>query len=130
MIADVWQLSGLSLRQRATLNRLLYDKGWHGGNRAKAKCPDQHTQEEWIGCDDCGQPDSQHHWIRDCDHKASKQLRNSTLSEAHDYVHDILTTKGSFRLVRDLFNICSEILHFAETQPFGEQVWLGFYLLH
>ena len=125
LIADVWQLSGLSLRQRATLNRLLYDKGWHGGNRAKAKCPDQHTQEEWIGCDDCGQPDSQHHWIRDCDHKASKQLRNSTLSEAHDYVHDILTTKGSFRLVRDLFNICSEILHFAETQPFGEQVWLG-----
>ena len=124
-ISDVWKMSSLSLSKRASINRLIYDKGWHGGNRAKAKCPSDKEIEEWIGCGDCGLPDSQHHWIRECNHDKASAIRNLTLYQADMYVQDILKQKGRYQETRDIFNLCSEILHFAENLLGGEQVWLG-----
>jgi hypothetical protein len=43
------------------MGRLIYDKGWHGGNMAKSAKPEAIDQEEWIGCGECKEPDSQHH---------------------------------------------------------------------
>ncbi len=70
-----WQYAKLGLllplwKMKAYSHRLIYDKGWHGGNRKKAAAPDTTTEEEWIACGLYGQPDSQHHWIRECTHPA------------------------------------------------------------
>jgi hypothetical protein len=65
LINDLWKPEKASLRKRAFGYRLVYDKGWHGGNRGKAATPSTHTTEEWIACGLCGLPDSQHHWIRE-----------------------------------------------------------------
>ena len=124
-LSDVWKLPSLSLSKRASVNRLIYDKGWHGGNRAKAKCPSDKEREEWIGCGDCGYPDSQNHWIRECNHAKASAIRNQTLFQADIQVQDILKQKGRYQETREIFNLCSEILHFAENLPGGEQTWLG-----
>lgn len=50
----------------ATINRIIWDSGWHGGNRAKALCLSESDQADWIGLGACGLPDSQPHWIREC----------------------------------------------------------------
>jgi len=44
--------------KKATVNRLLWDLGWHGSDRAKTATPTAGTTEdEWIGCKDCGHVD-------------------------------------------------------------------------
>ena len=127
-ISDVWKMPSISLCKRASINRFIYDKGWHGGNRAKATCLSDKDREEWIGCGDCGHPDSQYHWLRECNHEEARAIRKLTLYQADMHVQDILKQKGSFQETRDIFNLCSEILHFAENLLGGEQVWLGIVL--
>jgi hypothetical protein len=65
-IEDVWNTKKLKMGKMATVNRLIWDRGWHGGNRAKTICPAGTTEEEWVSCGECGKPDSQNHWIREC----------------------------------------------------------------
>ena len=72
LLVDVWQLSAQFFSKRASINRLIYNKGWHGGNQSKTKCQIDKDREEGIECGDCWLPDSQHHWIRECNHQAAR----------------------------------------------------------
>ena len=125
LVEDIWHLSRLPLTKRAAVHRLLYDKGHHGGNRAKTMTPADIEEAVWIGCGLCGEPDSQHHWIRQCEHHLISPLRLQALDSATEALQQLLFTKGQYQTRRDCFNICSEILHAAEVDPGGEQLWLG-----
>jgi len=70
-MTDVWKTSRLKL---ASANRLIWDRGWHGGNRSKTTCPTDQSPEKWIGCGACGLPDSQNHWIRKCQDIAFRNI--------------------------------------------------------
>ena len=64
LTARIWQLKG---KQQISnmVNRLIFDKHWHSGNRAKAsKSPLQTSQLE--KCPFCPNPDSAAHWIVHC----------------------------------------------------------------
>jgi hypothetical protein len=107
------------------MGRAIYDKGWHGGNRAKAKRPEGVEQEDWIGCGDCKLPDSQDHWVRKCREEPFRAIRNRVKDQVQEQLQDIIFEKGNRQKTRDLFNICSEIVEYALHKPGGEQVWLG-----
>jgi len=47
LIEDVWKTRKLKMGKKATINRLIWDKGWHGGNRAKSITPKHTTEEAW-----------------------------------------------------------------------------------
>ena len=130
MIADVWHPSNLSLSKRASVHRLVYDKGHHGGNRAKITTPAELEEAAWVGCGLCGQPDSQHHWIRQCEHHLVRSHRLQALDEAMEALLSLKFSKGQHQTKQDCFNILSEILEEAETEPGGEQLWLGIIPTH
>ena len=125
-IEDVWHPNKLSLLKRATVHRLIYDKGFHGGNRAKMKQPEDVEEEAiWIGCGLCGQPDSQHHWIRACPHDQVQAIRTQALDAATEVVQKLIYGNRRSDRDRDCFNGCTDILHQAREGLGGEQIWLG-----
>jgi hypothetical protein len=128
LVDDTWHISRLSLSKRASIHRLLYDKGFHGGNRAKIKLPVEVEEENWVGCGMCGAaPDSQHHWIRSCPHDLISPLRRQALAEATTVIQDLVMSKGQAEAKRECFNICSNVIDYAESAIGGEQLWLGIF---
>ena len=127
LVNDLWKPNKASLKKLAYGYRLIYDKGWHGGNRSKAAPPPTHTAEEWMACGLCGLPDSQHHWIRECLHPETVAVRNA----AHDKVLDVLlelrrpTKKAKLPADADLLNIAETLHEFASSAVNGEHLWLG-----
>ena len=63
--ARQYQLKDKSKGELARRVRVIWDKGWHGGNKAKGGC----TEEE-AECVMCGLPDGQRHWMVECGHAA------------------------------------------------------------
>ena len=57
-IEPVWHPNKLSLSKRASMHRLIYDKGWHGGNRRKSAPPTEIEVAQWSSCGHYGAPDS------------------------------------------------------------------------
>ena len=90
LVDDVWHLNRLSLTKRATIHRLLYDKGHHGGNRAETTKPAEIEEAVWIGCGLCGEPDSQHHYIRQCAHHLITPIRLQALDSATEVLQQLL----------------------------------------
>jgi len=124
-IADVWKTSKLKLGKLASANRLIWDRGWHGGYRSKTTCPPDQSPEEWIGCGTCGLPDSQTYWIRECPDITAKSIRRSTIEKVREQLDNLLSGKGKKTTRREIFNICSTLTEFAIHGTGGEQVWVG-----
>jgi len=124
-ISDVWKPRTMKLSKLATMSRILWDKGWHGGNRAKSTCPMNSEPADWIGCGDCGLPDSQSHWIRECMEETTRAIRAEAKEQARDQLEAIQTSKGSKTLRDEIFNACSNLVEAAFNGEGGEQIWLG-----
>ena len=96
------------------MGRLIYDKGWHGGNRAKGAKPEEVEQDDWIECEECKQPDSQHHWIRKCDALPFKSTRRDTLHQVKLCLQDIrFGGKGNEESRKEMHNVCQDKVDFA-----------------
>jgi hypothetical protein len=124
-IEDVWNTKKLKMGKMATVNRLIWDRGWHGGNRAKTICPAETTKEEWISCGECGKPDSQNHWIRECQAEHIKTVRASTKDQVHEQLEKILFSKGRKSVRREIHSVCTELVDEAYYGEGGEQLWVG-----
>ena len=124
-IEDIWKTKRLRLGKLATINRLIWDRGWHGGNRAKSSTPAEATEAEWVGCGDCGAPDSQHHWIRECKAEHIRLVRRETKTKISELLEDIQMGKGKKSIRYDIFNACSELVDLAYAGEGGEQIWIG-----
>jgi len=86
LLNDLWNLNHSSLRSEFYAHRLIYDKGWHGGNRGKTVAPITHTQEDWTAYALCGMKDLQHHWIRECHHPPTENIRRTAESSVTDII--------------------------------------------
>jgi hypothetical protein len=124
-IEDIWKTKKLRLGKLATINRLIWDRGWHGGNRAKTEAPAEVSEVEWVGCGDCGAPDSQHHWIRECKAEHIRLVRRETKIKIREQLGNIQLGKGKKTVRDDIFNACSELIDWAYGGEGGEQIWVG-----
>jgi hypothetical protein len=125
LIDDLWK-NRHTLKSKAYSYRLIYDKGWHGGNRSKANTPDALTREEWIACGLCGQPDSQHHWIRECQHPPTVVVRQAAERQVQDLLLELRQpTHKRTKKDPDLLHLAETLDHFATSAVHGEHLWLG-----
>ena len=125
LIEDVWKTRKQKMGKQATINRLIWDKGWHGGNRAKSVTPSHTTKETWIGCGDCGMTDSQTHWIRECNAEHIRSIRLHTKEQVRTQLDCIRTCKVKKDVRQEIFSVCSDLVETAFHGEGGEQLWVG-----
>jgi len=111
--------------KQATINRLIWDKGWHGGNRAKATAPSHLAEDTWIGCGDCGKADSQNHWIRECSAEHIRSIRLDTKEKIRQQLDLIQMGKLKKNVRQEIFSVCSDLVEEVFHGEGGEQLWVG-----
>jgi len=109
MIEHVWHPNKLSLFMRASTHRIVYVKGWHGGNRAISPSPDG-DDDTWGASGLCGEPDLQNHLIRSFKFEKVHSIRRDARISVRELVDNISSTEGIHQNRRDCFNVCSEVL--------------------
>jgi hypothetical protein len=75
--ADVYQLKTAADNVATTKVRIIYDKGWHGGNRAKDESLSIDEKSLTGKCRLCNQQDSAAHWLHMCPARAVTMVRDS-----------------------------------------------------
>jgi len=125
LIEDVWKTRKHKMGKQATINRLIWDKGWHGGNRAKSIIPNHTTEAAWIGCGDCGKTDSQNHWIRECTAEHIRSIRLNTKEQVRTQLDSIRVCKVKKDVRQEIFSVCSDLVETAFHGVGGEQLWVG-----
>jgi hypothetical protein len=125
LIEDVWKTRKLQMGKQATINRLIWDKGWHGGNRAKATTPSHLAEDAWVGCGDCGKADSQNHWIRECTAEHVRSIRLDTKEQIRKQLELIQLCKVKKSVRQEIFSVCSDLVDTAFQGEGGEQLWVG-----
>jgi len=125
LIEDVWKTRKLKMGRQATINRLIWDKGWHGGNRAKASAHLHLAEDVWIGCGDCGKADSQNHWIRKCSAEHIRSIRLDTKEKIRQQRNLIQMGKLKKNFRQEIFSICSDLVEAAFHGEGDEQLWVG-----
>jgi hypothetical protein len=97
LAAKLWNFLGRSLGGRASATRIIYDKGFHGGN-----------QKKWNlspidNCPYCGKTDSNAHWCVECEAKEMRMHSADALEQLWE-IHRTApsTTKGSYEAVMRL----------------------------
>ena len=84
--AKIYDLVKLSFTTASTRVRIIYDKGYHGGNRAKDSKLSDEERSLARRCILCGQDDSQDHWLHFCTHSTLASLRQTILIELNSKV--------------------------------------------
>ena len=84
-----------SVSRYAHTARIIWDKHWHGGNRAKQNNLTKPERELVRKCHMCGEPDSQHHCYRGCTHSSVKAIRIETTRALQDYERDHSRSLGT-----------------------------------
>ena len=79
--AEVFSMRSASAAVAGTKSRVMYDKGYHGGNRAKNDGLTPEEKEKAGQCLLCGQPDSQDHWLHHCANKCMVRIRDDILAD-------------------------------------------------
>ena len=86
--AGVWNMAKLSIHPRAQAVRLTMDKQVQGRLYSKFAKTDEGRVTFGL-CPLCKQPDSQHHYILDCNYPHAKRIRQETILEATDMMTTI-----------------------------------------
>ena len=86
--SSIYDLQGSSLSLTSTKVRIIYDKGYHGGNRAKDDTLSTIDRLRTQSCILCGSPDSQDHWLHRCSHPTLAKLRTSTMVDLNKKLTD------------------------------------------
>jgi Fe-S-cluster-containing hydrogenase component 2 len=88
LAAEVYNGSRKSVSRYAHTARIIWDKHWHGGNRSKQANLTDQERDRACKCHMCGEPDSQHHCFRRCQHSNVKAVRLETTRTLQDYEKD------------------------------------------
>ena len=86
-----FRLQSASLSSRASLTRVLYDKGFHGRTLQK------HHPNKSDTCNNCPLPDSIYHWMCECTHNTSSFFRSSTVNKIKDWFKSKLAEFNSIQ---------------------------------
>ena len=112
--ARQYQLEDNPRGELARRVRVIWDKGWHGGNKAKGGC----TEEE-AECVMCGLPDGQRHWMVECGHAACAQLRTWGKTRMYDMISEL--GRGRDKEYR----LAETILDWAWSRDDACRIWTG-----
>ena len=115
LAATIFQQAKVSIKAAAQNIRVFWDKSWHGGNQAKgANTPED--QQITAQCPLCHQPDSQRHWLLECQEPAVAAARRSYIAQ----IKRVAREEDNHRR-----NIQEPIVDIAINHAQGEQVWTG-----
>ena len=67
--------------------RVIFDKHWYGGNRAKDPSLSAEAAMEIGICKLCTLPDSQQHMLCECTDHTTSKLRETVLTRLNQHVH-------------------------------------------
>lgn len=87
LASRAWQLSRRSLTSRAFAMRIIWDKGYHGGNRSKGAAYTQAQKDCLERCTVCAGVDSANHWIRECPNPVMVHSREASLQQRYQDIH-------------------------------------------
>ena len=103
----------------STIIRLIYDKGYHGGNRAKNKSLSPEDRDQTRRCLLCQKPETQNHWLHECNHGPLRTLRGEVFAELN---RQLLLYREKSSLHRQLGTGFKHIL-MSTAEP--ARIWTG-----
>ena len=109
-----YELNRANLGDKARRVRIIWDKGWHGGNQAKGNC-----EEEDTLCNLCGRPDSERHWIIGCAHDDCTLIRYEAQGRITELIEKIDV------LDEDAKELAETIADWAVEREDGHKIWTG-----
>ena len=99
--------------------RLIYDKHWHGRNRAKELALSPHAAAIAEKCKLCGKQDSQQHALCECTDHTSVKLRETILTRLTQHIHNYDSAKRTHQMIgRSVLSLLQET-----TEP--GRIWIG-----
>ena len=110
LASTIWNLKGRSYGARASAVRVMFDKGYHGGNQSKWKCS---TIDK---CPLCGEMDSNEHWIVGCQSYEMRVLSEDAMDSLREEARTAPVD------VRGAFN---EIIKWSRNTKYKELGWIA-----
>ena len=117
--ASVYGLKQTHSNSLSTKIRIIYDKGYHGGNRAKNTSITLAEREIARTCRLCQKPDSQDHWLQECDFGPLRRLRNDIMTSLNQ---QLLAFRDKSALHRQL---SIGFKHVLMTTQDPARIWTG-----
>ena len=117
--ASVYGLKQAHSNSLPTKIRIIYDKGYHGGNRAKNTSITPAEREIARTCRLCQKPDSQDHWLQECDFGPLRRLRNDIMTSLNQ---QLLAYRDKSALHRQL---SIGFKHVLMTTQAPARIWTG-----
>ena len=108
-----YELKDSARGERARRVRVIWDKGWHGGNRAKGDCEEEETK-----CVLCGEVDGQRHWMVECEYDACTRIRSMTKDRMNEIAEDLAGREKPYRLAKT-------IVEWAWSKDEACRIWTG-----
>ena len=107
--------------------RMVYDKHWHGRNRAKNKHLSQKEREATASCHLCGSTDSQAHAFRSCTHNNICAIRTQTYESLQELItaHNQTAGENQTELAGQRRRLLTGILHELQTCTDAARAWTG-----
>ena len=100
LASRAWQLSRRSLTSRAFAMRIIWDKGYHGGNRSKGAAYTQAQKDCLERCTVCAGVDSANHWIRECPNPVMVHSREVCNKGIKTYIAGVALKKVAAALTK------------------------------
>jgi hypothetical protein len=110
-----FQLNKTSRGDRGRRVRIIWDKGWHGGNIAKSG----KAEVEDTLCVLCGMPDGQRHWLVECTHAPCIIVRENLKVKLNELTSTIGRERREARLLAELIG------DWAWTRADADRIWTG-----
>jgi hypothetical protein len=100
--------------EKARRVRVIWDKGWHGGNIAKGNCEEEETK-----CVLCGEVDGQRHWMIECGHVACEELKRLGRERMKEMVYEVGPERDK------AYRLATLIVNWAWTREDACRIWTG-----
>jgi hypothetical protein len=122
--AKVWRKMNLTsefqgLAGTARSTRLIFDKGWHGGNEGKGT-----GEGEPLPCTRCGEPDGLDHWVLDCQDDYLKDARDDARGRAVAYFSKHLSGGEKWAPSKEYRALATELKK-AFLEEASGRMWCG-----
>jgi hypothetical protein len=118
LAAFIWDMKGRKRLLGGSINRILYDLHWHGGNRSKGTNMPEGVRAALRKCNLCGRPDSQDHILNHCTNPIMKIIRAEGKMKILKHL-----TEGS-RQFRT-HTVFTELASIWQSDNITPEMWIG-----
>ena len=109
-----YELTKVHRGELARRVRVIWDKGWHGGNIAKGKCEEEDTK-----CVLCGCEDGQRHWMVECGHAACSELMRLARVRMNELAEEIGPARDK------AYRLAKLVIEWAWSREDACRIWTG-----